>query len=103
MKFKRLTLEKPRPVNCKKLDPKNKSGRVFQQAVLKSVTGSQESRISNSPSQAVTRSVSESVTGSASKSDDGSASELVSVSVTGSAIGAATKLVKDCKLNLHQN
>ena len=119
MKSKRLSLEKPRPVSYKRLDPKHKSGRVFQQSLLKSVTGPQESRTSNSHSEAVTRSDSGSVTGSASKSDCGSAMELVGVSVTGSATVSATVSVtvsvtesvtesvtgpvKISKLNLHQN
>ena len=76
MKFKRLTLEKPRPVSYKRLDPKHKSGRVFQQSLLKSVTGSQDSITSKSPSE----SVSGSVTGSAS----GSVSGTVTETATGS-------------------
>ena len=119
MKSKRLTLEKPRPVGCKRLDLKHKSGRVFQQAVSKSLTGSNESRTSNSSSEAVTRSASGAVTGSAGKSDRGSAMELVGVSLTGSATGSVTVSVtvsvtesvtesvtgpvKISKLNLHQN
>ena len=76
MKFKRLTLEKSRPVSCKRLDPKHKSGRVFQQSLLKSVTGSQDSITSKPPSE----SVSGSVTGSAS----GSVSGTVTETATGS-------------------
>ena len=71
MKFKRLTLEKPRPVSCKRLDPKHKSGRVFQQSLLKSVTGSQDSITSKPPSE----SVSGSVTGSTSGSVSGTVTE----------------------------
>ena len=76
MKFKRLTLEKSRPMSGKRLDPKHKSGRVFQQSLLKSVTGSQDSITSKPPSE----SVSGSVTGSAS----GSVSGTVTETATGS-------------------
>ena len=72
MKFKRLTLEKSRPVSCKRLEPKHKSGRVFQQSLLKSVTGSQDSITSKPPSESVSGSVT------------GSVSETVTETATGS-------------------
>ena len=76
MKFKRLILEKPRPVSCKRLDPKHKSGRVFQQSLLKSVTDSQDSITSKAPS--------ESVSGSVTGSTSGSVSGTVTEKATGS-------------------
>ena len=84
MKFKRLTLEKSRPVSCKRLDPKHKSGRVFQQSLLKSVTGSQDSRTSKPPSESVSGSATGSVTGSVTGSASGSVSETVTETATGS-------------------
>lgn len=50
MKSKRLVLEKPRPVSFKRIKPNHKSGRAFQQPVLKSVTYPDDSRTSRSPS-----------------------------------------------------
>ena len=52
MKSKRLTLEKPRPVSCKRLEQVHKSGRKFQS--VKSVT-----------SESIAKSTSVSVSGSA--------------------------------------
>ena len=63
MKSKKLTLEKPRPVSRKRLNQVHKSGRKFQS--VKSVTGSQESKSSKSPSESIARSTSVSASGSA--------------------------------------
>ena len=83
MKFKRLTLEKPRPMSGKRLDQKHKSGRVFQQSLLKSVTGSQDSRTSKPPSESVSGSVTGSVTGSTSGSVSGTVTETATRSKLG--------------------
>ena len=87
MKFKRLTLEKSRPMSGKRLNPKHKSGRVFQQSLLKSGTGSQDSITSKPPS--------ESVSGSAYGSVSGSVIGSITGSVTGSASGSVSGTVTE--------